>query len=81
MKRWQQVRRTPDSAHLLLPPPPEDSDRLPPHHRLALPSAEGLDDGRREAAGLEVTTTQIYTHVLNRGLAAVRSPADRIFSP
>jgi len=29
----------------------------------------------------DVTTTQIYTHVLNRGPAAVRSPADRMFSP
>ena len=27
----------------------------------------------------DVTTTQIYTHVLNRGPAAVRSPADRMF--
>ena len=27
----------------------------------------------------DVTTTMIYTHVLNRGLAAVRSPADRMF--
>ncbi len=26
----------------------------------------------------DVTTTMIYTHVLNRGPAAVRSPADRI---
>jgi len=32
--------------------------------------------GRRD-----VTTTPIYTHVLNRGPAAVRSPADRMFSP
>ena len=28
----------------------------------------------------DVTTTQIYTHVLNRGPAAVRSPADRMFT-
>jgi hypothetical protein len=26
----------------------------------------------------DVTTTMIYTHVLNRGPAAVRSPADRL---
>jgi site-specific recombinase XerD len=26
----------------------------------------------------DVTTTQIYTHVLNRGPAGVRSPADRL---
>jgi site-specific recombinase XerD len=29
----------------------------------------------------DVTTTQIYTHVLTRGPAAVRSPADRMFGP
>jgi len=29
----------------------------------------------------DVTTTQIYTHALNRGPAAVRSPADRMFGP
>jgi site-specific recombinase XerD len=29
----------------------------------------------------DVSTTQIYTHVLNRGPAAVRSPADRMFLP
>jgi len=28
----------------------------------------------------DVTTTQIYTHVLNRGPAGVRSPADRLFN-
>ena len=27
----------------------------------------------------DVSTTQIYTHVLNRGPSAVRSPADRVF--
>jgi site-specific recombinase XerD len=27
----------------------------------------------------DVATTMIYTHVLNRGPAAVRSPADRMF--
>ena len=27
----------------------------------------------------DVSTTEIYTHVLNRGPAAVRSPADRMF--
>ncbi len=26
----------------------------------------------------DVKTTEIYTHVLNRGAAAVRSPADRL---
>jgi integron integrase len=29
----------------------------------------------------DVNTTMIYTHVLNRGPAAVRSPADRMFAP
>jgi integron integrase len=29
----------------------------------------------------DVATTMIYTHVLNRGPAAVRSPADRMFGP
>ncbi len=29
----------------------------------------------------DVSTTMIYTHVLNRGPAAVRSPADRTFNP
>jgi hypothetical protein len=29
----------------------------------------------------DVNTTMIYTHVLNRGSAAVRSPADRMFGP
>jgi integron integrase len=29
----------------------------------------------------DVTTTMIYTHVLNRGPAGVRSPADRMFTP
>jgi integron integrase len=29
----------------------------------------------------DVSTTMIYTHVLNRGPAAVRSPADRLFGP
>ncbi|MFQ5898231.1 MAG: tyrosine-type recombinase/integrase [Candidatus Methylomirabilia bacterium] len=28
----------------------------------------------------DVSTTMIYTHVLNRGPAAVRSPADRMFN-
>ncbi len=28
----------------------------------------------------DVSTTQIYTHVLNRGPAGARSPADRLFN-
>jgi len=27
----------------------------------------------------DVSTTMVYTHVLNRGSAAVRNPADRMF--
>jgi integrase len=29
----------------------------------------------------DVSTTMIYTHVLNRGGLAVRSPADRLLGP
>jgi site-specific recombinase XerD len=29
----------------------------------------------------DVSTTQIYTHVLNRGPGAVQSPADKMFNP
>jgi site-specific recombinase XerD len=29
----------------------------------------------------DVSTTMIYTHVLNRGPAGVRSPADRLLEP
>jgi site-specific recombinase XerD len=46
-----------------------------------------LEDGHdiRTVQGLlghrDVTTTMIHTHVLNRGAAAVRSPADRVLGP
>ena len=33
------------------------------------------------SATADVATTMMYTRVLNRGLNAVRSPADRMFSP
>ena len=29
----------------------------------------------------DVSTTMIYTHVLNRGPAGIRSPADRVLGP
>ena len=29
----------------------------------------------------EVSTKQIYTHALNRGLSGVTSPADRVLGP
>ena len=38
--------------------------------------------GRRDLPGhTDGATTMIYTHVLNRGSAAVRSPADRMLTP
>jgi len=35
----------------------------------------------RARHGSRRTTTMIYTHVLNRGPAGVRSPADRMLAP
>ena len=43
------------------------------------PSTAHAGTGRRELLGhKDVTTTMIYAHVLNRGSAAVRRPADRL---
>ena len=43
---------------------------------------DGYDNGTvQELPGhRDVTTRQIYTHVLSRGRAGVRSPADRLFN-
>jgi hypothetical protein len=49
--------------------------------RLAEPRADLLCCPLELLGRREVTTTMIYTRVLNRGPAAVRSPADRMFGP
>ena len=45
----------------------------------ALPGGKERLMGRAKPAKEGRSTTMIYTHVLNRGPAAVRSPADRMF--
>jgi site-specific recombinase XerD len=57
---------------------------LPRHPSRGFFAAHLLEDGNirtvQELLGhQDVSTTMIYTHVLNRGPGAVRSPADRIF--
>ena len=46
-----------------------------------VPSEDNHDirNGQERRGHRDVSTTMIYTHVLNRGPAGVRSPADRMF--
>ncbi len=68
--RWRSGRRVSPTGHL---------SHLPPSFATHL-----LEDGAdirtvQELLGhRDVSTTMIYTHVLNRGPADVRSPADRM---
>jgi hypothetical protein len=58
-------------------------DRFPPGSTASCarsaPSGSPLCSRARRFAGLAKRAS--YTHVLNRGPAAVRSPADRMFGP